>query len=103
MNRGQWAHDVTYLLVTSLDTNFRRKHERELIDHYLDRLRAHGVASAPDREAAWLLYRQAAIWGFLIGWMICPTENYGEEILQANLERLIAAVEDLDTFAALPD
>ena len=103
MNRGQWAHDVTYLLVTSLDTSFRRKHERDLIDHYLERLRAHGVVSAPDREAAWLLYRQAAIWGFLIGWMICPTENYGEEILRANLDRLTAALEDLDTFAALPD
>ncbi len=102
MNRGQWAHDVTYLLVTALDTDVRRKCERDLLDHYLEQLRSRGVSSTPSREAAWLLYRQAAIWGFLIGWMICPTENYGEEILQANLERLISAVEDLETFAALP-
>jgi len=101
MNRGRWAHDVTYILITALDTDYRRKHERELLAYYLDRLRAGGVHPAPDRDAAWLLYRRTAIWGFLIGWMICPTENYGEAIMRANLERLTAALEDLDTFKAL--
>jgi aminoglycoside phosphotransferase (APT) family kinase protein len=101
MNRGRWSHDVTYILMTALDTEYRREHQRELLAYYLDRLHAGGVEPVPDREAAWLLYRQTAIWGFLIGWMICPTENYGEEIMRANLERLMAALEDLDTFEAL--
>ena len=43
-----------------------------------------------------LLYRQTAIWGFLLGWFICPLENYGEAILRANLERSTTALEDLE-------
>ncbi len=101
MNRGRWSHDVTYLLMTALDTPTRRRQERELIAEYLDGLRSRGVSDAPDLESAWLLHRQTAIWGFLIGWMTCPTGNYGEPILRANLDRLIASLEDLDTFAAL--
>jgi aminoglycoside phosphotransferase (APT) family kinase protein len=101
VNRGRWCHDVSYIIVTAVDVDHRRRHERELVAYYLDRLRAAGVQSVPDMDDAWLLYRQAAIWGFLIGWMITPVENYGEEILRANLERLTAALEDLDTFAAL--
>jgi len=40
LNRGRWSHDVTYLLVTALDIESRRAHERELIGHHLDRLTA---------------------------------------------------------------
>lgn len=101
MQRGRWSHDVTYILMTSLDTEFRRQNERELLAHYLDALRSAGVKAPPDPDEAWLLYRQTAIWGFLIGWMICPTANYGEAILRANLERLVAALEDLETVDAL--
>jgi hypothetical protein len=101
MNRGQWSHDVTYIMVTSLDIEYRRRHERDLLAYYLDRLGTGGVQTVPGMEAVWLLYRQTAIWGFLIGWMITPVENYGEEILRANLERLTTALEDLETFAAL--
>ena len=101
MNRGRWSHDVTYLLITALDTADRRRHERELLAFYLEQLQAAGVHEVPDMDGAWLLYRQTAIWGFLIGWMITPVENYGERILRANLERLTAAVEDLETFAVL--
>jgi hypothetical protein len=101
MNRGRWSHDVTYIMVTALDIEYRRRHERDLLAYYLDRLGAGGVQTVPDMEDAWLLYRQTAIWGFLIGWMITPVENYGDEILRANLERLTTAVEDLETFAAL--
>jgi aminoglycoside phosphotransferase (APT) family kinase protein len=102
MNRGRWSHDITYLLVTALDAELRRGHERELLAHYLEQLRLRGVADVPDPDAAWLLYRQTAIWGLVIGWLICPIENYGDEILQANLDRLATAVEDLETFAVVP-
>jgi hypothetical protein len=101
MNRGRWSHDVTYIMITALDIEYRRRHEKDLLAYYLDRLRAGGVQAAPEMKDARLLYRQTAIWGFLIGWMITPVENYGEEILRANLERLTTALEDLETFAAL--
>lgn len=100
MVRGRWAHDVTYLLVTGLPPAERRAHERDLLRHYLDALRRHGI-EPPDAAAAWLLYRQSVVWGLVIGWLITPPENYGEAITAANLERLVAAARDLETFRAL--
>jgi hypothetical protein len=101
MVRGRWAHDVTYILTTGLSTELRRAHERDLLAFYLDELRRHGVENPPDPNEAWLRYRQAAIWGLVIGWLITPTENYGEAITAANIARLVAAVEDLETLEAL--
>ena len=101
MVRGRWAHDLSYLIVTGLGTDARRRHEHELLDFYLDELRRHGVEAPPSRDEAWLRYRQAAIWGLVIGWLITPTENYGEEITAANLSRLVAAMQDLETLDAL--
>lgn len=101
MVRGRWAHDFTYLLVTGLDTELRRKHEGDLLAFYLDALRARGVAAPPPGEEARLLYRQSVVWGLVIGWLITPPQNYGEEITAANLKRLVAAAEDLETFEAL--
>ena len=92
---------MTYTLITALTTPQRRKRERELLSLYLDALASRGVEGVPTSEAAWLLYRQTAIWGLVIGWLITPPENYGEAITRANLERLIAAVQDLETVSAL--
>jgi hypothetical protein len=101
MVKGRWAHDFTYLLITGLSSEDRRKHERGLLDFYLDELRRHGVESPPEPNDAWLRYRQAAIWGLVIGWLITPTENYGEGITAANISRLVTAVRDLETLEAL--
>jgi hypothetical protein len=101
MVKGRWAHDFTYLLITGLASEDRRVHERELLRFYLEELRRHGVQNPPDEDDAWLRYRQAAIWGLVIGWLITPTENYGEAITTANIARLVTAVEDLETLKAL--
>jgi hypothetical protein len=99
--RGRWSHDVTYLIVTSLDIETRRKHERELLTHYREELRRRGVADPPSEDEAWLRFRQSVIWGLVIGWLITPPTNYGEAITVANLERLVAAVQDLESIEAL--
>jgi aminoglycoside/choline kinase family phosphotransferase len=101
MMRGSWAHDVTYLLVTALDPSVRRAHQHDLLGEYLDLLAAAGVASAPSPAAAFDCYRAAALWGLVIGWLICPPDNYGQPITEANIARTVAAVEDLETFAAI--
>ena len=101
MVRGGWAHDVTYLMVTSQSVADRRSHERELLGHYLECLREGGTENAPSFDEAWLLYRQSVIWGLMIGWLITPPTNYGEAITSANIERLVSAVQDLETFKAL--
>jgi hypothetical protein len=100
MVRGRWAHDLTYLIVTGLTPEDRRTHERSILARYLDALARRGV-EAPDAEAAWLLYRQSVVWGLVIGWLITPPRNYGEAITAANLTRLVAAAQDLETFRAL--
>lgn len=101
MVKGRWAHDFAYLLITGLGSQERRKHERALLRFYLDELLRHGVDESPDQDEAWLRYRQSAIWGLVIGWLITPTENYGQEITAANISRLVTAVQDLETLQAL--
>jgi len=101
MMRGSWAHDVTYFLVTALDPAVRRAHQRQLIDEYLGKLAHLGVPDVPTLDAAFDQHRRAALWGLVIGWLICPPENYGPEITIANITRTVAAVMDLDTLDAI--
>lgn len=103
MIRGSWAHDVTYLMVTALDPEVRRENQLDLLGEYLDRLGAGGVADAPAPDTAFEQCRAAALWGLVIGWLICPPENYGEPITAANISRTVTAVQDLDTFAAIEE
>lgn len=103
MMRGSWAHDVTYLIVTSLPTDMRRERQRELLAEYLDRVAEAGVPDVPALDAAFEQMRLAALWGLVIGWLICPPENYGPEITAANIARTVAAVQDLETFAAIEE
>ncbi len=101
MMRGSWAHDVTYLIVTALDPEVRRDHGRALLAEYLDELAAAGVGDAPGPDAAFEQCRTAALWGLVIGWLICPPENYGEPVTAANISRAVTAVMDYDTIEAI--
>jgi hypothetical protein len=101
MIMGCWAHDLTYLLITGLDTEARRKHERKFIELYLVELKKNGVASPPDFKAGWEIYRRAVIWGLVIGWLMTPPINYGQQITAANIERLVTAAQDLETLQAI--
>ena len=103
MMQGSWAHDVTYLLVTALEPEVRRAHQDDLLLEYLDLLASAGVAEVPSPSEAFEQYRMAALWGLVIGWLICPPENYGEPITAANIVRTVTAVRDLETPAAIED
>ena len=50
-------------------------------------------------DSAWRLYRHSIMWGLVIGWLITPPANYGEAITSANIRKLVAAVQDLESFA----
>jgi hypothetical protein len=97
--RGPWPHDVHYIICTALTIEDRRKNERALVERYLQRLAELGVKELPALDDAMEQYARAIVWGFTIGWLMAPTENYGPEILQANLDRLIAAAEDWRSFS----
>jgi hypothetical protein len=103
MMRGSWAHDVTYLMVTALDPETRRRYQHDLLADYLDRLGSAGVADVPTPAEAFEKCRVAALWGLVIGWLICPPENYGRAITEANLSRTVTAVRDFDTIAAIEE
>lgn len=99
--RGSWAHDVTYVIVTSLTPELRRAHQENLLAEYLDLLRELGVEGVPSYAEALERYRQAVLWGLVIGWLICPPDNYGEPITREAIRRTVEAVRDLDTLAAI--
>jgi len=54
---GCWAHDMAWIIVTAFDVEQRRKHEKDMIRHYLAALKAHR-GEAPSFDEAWLLHRQ---------------------------------------------
>lgn len=101
VTRGSFAHDVIYLLVTGLPPDERRHHQRDLIAYYLDRLAHRGVTDPPDTESAWHLCRKAALWGLVIGWLLCPPANYGEAVTRENIGRTVEAICDLDTLSLI--
>ena len=96
--RGNWAHDVSYIIVTALSTEQRQQHQEALIQFYLDCLSTMIGEKAPGFDQAWQLYRKSIIWGLVIGWLITPPANYGVEITRANTSKLVNAVTDLRSF-----
>jgi len=102
--RGYYMHDLSYLIVTGLDIEQRRAHERRLIDLHLDELARLGVDEGlPTSAEAFEEYRRAQAWNTYIGWLTCPVENYGWEINVANHVRLLTAYRDLDSARAIEE
>jgi hypothetical protein len=99
--RGPWCHDIAYLMITGLDIETRRIHEKSLLNLYRETLLEKGVKNVPNEDEAYLLYRQSAIWGLVIGWLITPPQNYGEAITSANIHKMVTAMVDLDTLGSL--
>lgn len=94
--RGFLMHDVGYIIPTSLSVEARRKHERELLAFYRDRLCSYGVENAPDLETLWLEYRRGLLYGFDMGWLTCPRENYGWQVFVIGNHRTKTACLDHD-------
>lgn len=97
VQRSGWALDVAYHLGAVLAPEERAASERRLLDHYMDRLRAHG-ATPPDREAAWTEYRAHMAYGFFM-WAI--TQKVEPAIVEEFNRRLGLAVTELGSFELL--
>jgi hypothetical protein len=100
-SRGFCMHDVSYTIVTSLNVEDRRAHERELIARYRQRLVDLGVVAPPSTDQLFHQHRLAMAWCLYIGWLTSPTENYGWEITVANHVRIGTAYRDLDSSSAI--
>jgi len=96
---GHWAADVVYAVASAMEIDDRRKHETDLLRHYLDRLGALGV-TPPTFDDAWLSYRKFALWGFIA--LLTPGEGVQAEEYNATVgERHATAAVDLGSIAAL--
>jgi hypothetical protein len=101
VRRGHPSRDLTYTLVLGMPTAERRAVERDLLDVYR---RALVSAGGPefDRAELWKRYRQAVTYAF-----VSPLTTAGlggmqtEAISLEGLKRAVAAIEDLETVAAL--
>ena len=103
--KGSWAHDYAYLLATALEVEDRRRLERELLDFYLQRLAGTG-GGAISRGAAWMAYRQATLypyfaWLYAIGRSRLQPSFQPADISLAMIERIGAAIDDLDSLGAV--
>jgi hypothetical protein len=97
VQRGCWAQDVAYHIAAVLPEDVAVREERALLDHYLDRVKAHGGVTPAD-EVAWQDYRIAQIYGFY-HWAI--TVRVEPEIIDVFMQRLGAGMERHDTYALL--
>ena len=101
---GTPLRDVGYFLIMALSPANRRKHERELIEHYLAARREAG-GEPITFDDAWRLYRVHASYAVPAA---CPLVLFPEDEPAANarlaaafLERAECAIEDLDARGAL--
>ena len=101
VRRGHPSRDLTYTLVLGLPTADRRAAEGELLDLYRKAL---ARAGGPEfgRDELWIRYRQAVTYAF-----VSPLTTAGlgglqnEAVALEGLRRAVAAIEDLETVAAL--
>jgi hypothetical protein len=99
---GHWSHDVGYFIAGSLDRAHRRRHERELLEGYLDGLRESGVVTAPTIEVAWERYRATPAFG-LGTWLhtLAAGSFQPAAVSLATVRRFATAYDDLDTARSL--
>lgn len=103
--RGAWAFDCAYLISTAAAVDDRRAWEHDLLDLYLERLAAAGgpTISAAD---AWESYRRATFypyfaWIYTIGRSRLQPQFQPDEVSLTMIERIAAAIEDLDSLRAV--
>jgi Ser/Thr protein kinase RdoA (MazF antagonist) len=101
VRRGHPSRDLTYTLVLGLPTDDRRASERDLLDVYAKAFASSGGPEL-DRDELWTRYRQAVTYAY-----VSPLTTAGlggmqtEAISMEGLARAVAALEDLETVAAL--
>ena len=97
VQRGHWGIDVGYHIASALTTPDRERAERDLLAHYLECLRSHGV-DPPGWDDAFDAYRAGIAYGYFM-WAI--TLVVDPAIIRVLLQRLSAAAAAVDAFGSL--
>jgi Phosphotransferase enzyme family len=95
--------DVSYFLTMSMLADERRKHERDLLQHYLDVRRSLG-GSEISADDAWQAHRVHTAYTVLASFLSLVPPYNGEdqrEFSDAFRNRAITALDDLETVSAL--
>ncbi|QLL06774.1 phosphotransferase [Mycobacterium vicinigordonae] len=101
VRRGHPSRELAYTLVTSLTPADRISAERELLDEYRRALVAAGGPDL-DRDDLWLRFRQAALYAYVAALITAGMGGMQvEDIALEGLRRGVAALDDLETVAAL--
>ncbi len=101
VRRGHPSRELAYTLITSLTPEDRQSAQRDLLEDYRRALAATGGPDL-DPEDLWLRYRQGALYAY-----VAPLITAGmggmqvEDIAMEGLRRGVAALDDLETVAAL--
>ena len=102
VRRGPGLRDVTYFMVTSLPVEDRRRLEEDLLREYQRELKAGGVDL--DFDDVWRRYRLHAVDPWIASVVTVAAGGLqAAHIADVGLERSVAAVQDLDTFAAVSE
>ena len=96
-SHGPLGLDVGYHIASALPVDERERHERDLLTHYLDQLRAGGV-EPPAWDDMWEEYRRGIVYGFYL-WGI--TRLVAPPIIAELLHRLGHAALAHDSFGAV--
>jgi aminoglycoside phosphotransferase (APT) family kinase protein len=103
---GDPMRDVSYFLCLALDPDDRRAHQRDLLAGYLEARRALGAREI-DAETAWYRHRVHAAYTVPASCQALDVPDDSTESARrfsaVFLERAIAAVEDLESHAAIRD
>jgi hypothetical protein len=105
INLNTPMRDVGYFLTMALSIDDRRRHERDLLRHYVDVRRASGLDDI-SYDDAWLAHRVHASYTVPAS---CAAANYSGTserrriFAKAFVERAVAALDDLEARAALRD
>ncbi len=101
VRRGHPSRELAYTLVTSLTPEDRRAAQRDLLDAYRRALAAAGGPEL-DRDDLWLRYRQGAMYAYVAALITAGMGGMQvENIAMEGLRRAVAALDDLETIAAL--
>lgn len=98
---GEGIGDVAYFLATALEPQLRRKHEKNLLNQYIEQLANAGVVGL-DEDHLFRRYRMHLVYPFEA--MVVTLAIGGMMQYEANLElirRAAAAVDDHDSFALI--
>ena len=97
---GAPGHDHAETIVSILDTELRRRAERDLIKHYRTALVASGVTDAPEVDDLFLSYRQNVM-HMMASSVFNPYDMQTEEVTNITATRTLRAAIDLDLADAL--